>query len=61
MSDWGVGFAMGMVIGLVIGIAAGRKQKPWSELTDKEKKIRIGITVAGAILLIAGVIAFFLV
>lgn len=57
MSDWGVGFAIGIVTGLAIGLVAGRKQKPWSELTEKEKRIRIGIIATIAILVIAGVIA----
>lgn len=55
------GFVIGLVIGMAIGFAAGRKQKPWSELTEREKKIRIG-TIAGlAILVVAGIVVFFLV
>jgi hypothetical protein len=34
MSD----FLLGMVLGIVIGLAIGKKQKPWSELTEEEKK-----------------------
>lgn len=61
MSNWGAGFVIGMAIGFSAGFAAGRKQKPWSELTEKEKKIRIGMIVACAVALVAGVVAFFLV
>lgn len=61
MSDWGVGFAIGIAVGLIIGLIAGRRQKPWSELTDKEKKIRMGIIAILAISFIAGIVVFFLV
>ena len=33
------GFIIGLAIGLSIGFSAGRKQKPWSELTEKEKRL----------------------
>jgi len=39
---WGAGFATGIGVGFVSGLVVGRlgvKQKPWSELTDKEKKL----------------------
>lgn len=39
-------------------VAAGRKQRPWSELTDKEKKVRIGIMVALGLAVIAGFVVF---
>ena len=42
MSDWGTGLAIGMGVGLTMG----KKQKPWSELTEKEKKVRIAIMAA---------------
>jgi len=61
MSDWGAGFATGIAVGLVIGITAGRRQKPWSELTEREKKIRIGIITALGILVIAGIVALLMV
>ena len=62
MSDWGVGYAMGIAVGiaagLAIGLIAGRKQKPWSELSDEERKIRIRLIAAGVVLLVAGVVVF---
>lgn len=58
MSDWGTGFATGIAVGLAIGVAAGRKQRPWSELTEKEKKVRIGIMVALGLAVIAGFVVF---
>ena len=61
MSDWGVGFATGIAVGLAIGLGFGRKQKPWSELTEKQKKLMIWLIAAGVILLAAGVVVFFLV
>jgi hypothetical protein len=56
MSDWGVGYAIGIFTGLAIGLAVGRRQKPWSELTQKEKRIRIGLIAAGVVLLAAGIV-----
>ena len=61
MSDWGAGFAAGIAVGLAIGLATGRKQKPWSELTEKEKRIRIGLIAAGVVVLAAGIVTFWLV
>ncbi len=45
-----------MASGLAIGFVAGRRQKPWSELTQKEKRIRIGLIAAGVVLLAAGIV-----
>ena len=56
MSDWGVGYAIGIFTGLAIGLAIGRRQKRWSELTQKEKRIRIGLIAAGVVLLAAGIV-----
>jgi len=56
MSDWGVGYLLGMASGLAIGFVAGRRQKRWSELTQKEKRIRIGLIAAGVVLLAAGIV-----
>ena len=61
MSDLAVGFAIGIATGLAIGIIATKKEKPWSELSDGEKKIRIGLLVAGVALFIAGIAVFFVV
>ena len=44
-----------------MGFAIGRKQKPWSELTEKEKKIRIGIIASLAILVVAIAVVLFVV
>ena len=51
---------LGLVIGLSIGIAIGRRQKPFSELTAKEKKITIGIMVGLGVLVVLGIVTFFL-
>jgi len=56
MSDLGVGFAIGITVGLAIGFVVGRRQKPWSELTQKEKRIRIGLIAAGVVLLVVGAV-----
>jgi fructose-specific phosphotransferase system IIC component len=56
MNDWGVGYAIGLFTGLAIGLIAGRRQKRWSELNRKEKRIRVGLIAAGVALLLAGII-----
>jgi len=38
---WGAGFATGIGVGFGLGLVVGSltmKRKPWSELTEKEKK-----------------------
>jgi len=34
-------------------VSAGSKQRPWSELTDREKKVRIAILAALGVAVIA--------
>jgi len=46
------GYVIGFIIGLSCGFAIGRKQKPWSELTDIQKKIMAGITILLVILVL---------
>jgi len=60
------GFSIGMLLGFIvgvgagtgIGIAIGAKQKPWSELSEKEKKLRVASITAGGVLWVAGVVVF---
>ena len=57
---WGAGFATGIGVGFVLGLIVGRlgvKQKPWSEMTEKEKKTRKIAIGAGSFLLLLGIIA----
>ena len=61
MSDWGVGAATGIGVGLVIGLIAGRRSKPWSEQTARQRNITKGLIAAGVVLLIAGIVVFLLV
>jgi hypothetical protein len=59
----GAGFATGLATGFAFGLIVGSltaKQKSWSELTGKEKKIRIWLVVAGIVLLLAGIITLLL-
>ena len=56
MIGWILGLAGGMGIGISIGISIGKKQKPWSELTDSEKNTRIAFITAGVVLLVAGIV-----
>jgi hypothetical protein len=62
LSDFVVGFVIGIPIGTAIGIAIeiaiDIQQKPWSELTDEEKKIRKNALFVGTMSLIIGVIVF---
>ena len=58
---WGAGFATGIGLGFVLGLVVGRlgvKQKPWSELTLKEKKTRKILTGVLVFLALLGVVAF---
>jgi len=61
MSDFIVGFVLGVPIGTAIGIALeiaiGIQQKPWSELSEEEKKIRKNALFIGFLTLVIGVIA----
>lgn len=61
MSEFAVGIPMGMVIGIAmglsIGIIIGKKQKPWSELTEEEKRQRKFLIGAGFIILVFGFLA----
>ena len=60
---WGAGFATGIGVGFAIGLIVGSltvKQKSWSELTQKERRVRIWVVAAGVILLVAGVVALLL-
>jgi hypothetical protein len=49
-----LGLAIGFTIGLNLGINIGKKQKPWSELTDEERRQRKLLIGAGLIILIIG-------
>jgi Mg/Co/Ni transporter MgtE len=62
MSDLVVGYIMGMAVGIAagfaIGFAASKQQKPWSELTEQEKKLRKLLIGAGVALLVLGAMVF---
>lgn len=47
-----------LVLVYLLELPLGKKQKPWSELTDTEKKILIASITAGVVLLVAGVVVF---
>jgi hypothetical protein len=51
-----IGIAIGIMIGISIGIAIGKKQKPWSELTEEEKRTKKLLIGIGVIMLIIGVL-----
>ena len=51
-----IGMAIGIAIGLNIGIAIGKKQKPWYELTDEEKRKRKVLIGSGIIILVFGLL-----
>ena len=61
---WGAGFATGIGVGFAIGLIVGRlgaKQKSWSELSDRERKLRVGLIALGVMALAAGIVVFILV
>ena len=49
-----IGIAIGIAIGISLGISIGKKQKPWSELTEEEKRNRMILIGVGIIILIFG-------
>lgn len=56
-------FALGVIIGWSLGFLAGRSEssfKPWSELTEKEKRIRMTLIFVAVIMLILGIVGAFL-
>ncbi|KYK29771.1 hypothetical protein AYK20_00105 [Thermoplasmatales archaeon SG8-52-1] len=61
MSDFVIGIPIGMAIGIAIGInlgiIIGKKQKPWSELTEEEKRQRKVLIGTGLIILLIGFFA----
>ena len=60
MSDWGAGFAIGVIVGWIIGFTATRgRQRRWAEMSQREKRVRIGLVAAGVLLLLAGIIVYF--
>ena len=63
MSDFVIGFItavpFGTALGIAFEVAHGIYQKPWSELSEKEKKGRKNTIGAGMISLLIGIIIFF--
>ena len=47
---------IGIAIGISIGIAIGKKQKPWAEMTDAERRTHKLVIGAGVIILVIGVL-----
>ena len=62
MNDFIIGFVTGIPIGTAVGIAIeialGISQKPWSELTEEEKRLRKNAIGLGMITLLLGIIVF---
>lgn len=61
MNDW-VLFILGAMVGIGLGsyfTAIAKPQKPWSELTRKDKKIRIWLLSVGILSLIVGVVVLY--
>ena len=56
INEIGIGMIIGLVIGFSMGIIIGKKQKPYSEMNEKEKKIHKIVISTGIILLTIGVI-----
>lgn len=56
MVGYGLGLVIGFAAGIGVGISIGKKQKPWSELTAAEKKLRIISIAAGGVIFVALVV-----
>jgi len=60
MKDWILPL-LTFFIGIGVGsyfTSLAKMHRPWSELTEREKRWRIGFTVTGVILLISGIVVF---
>jgi F0F1-type ATP synthase membrane subunit c/vacuolar-type H+-ATPase subunit K len=55
----GTGLAVGLAAGIAIGLAAGKKQKPWSELSESEKKLKFSLMIFLGLMVLAGFVAWF--
>ena len=55
MDVWGVGYTLGIATGLAIGLIYSRNLKPWSALSSKERKIRIGLISVVIVLLVVAI------
>ena len=53
------GLLIGLALGFSLGISIGKKQKPWSDLTPEEKRLRTVLIIVGVVLVILGIIGFF--
>ena len=59
MDDWVVGYLVGFITGGAFGWTIGRRQKQFSELSANQRKLMIGLTAAGVVLLaVLAIIAF---
>jgi hypothetical protein len=56
--DISLGILIGIFIGYLFGIIIWNNQKPWSELTEEEKRSRKILIGTGIIILIFGIITF---
>ena len=54
------GFVLGLAVGITTGIIPGRRQKPFSEMSDSEKRLRIGLVAVLSISAVAGIVVAFL-
>ncbi len=57
---WGAGFAAGIGVGFALGLVVGGvgvRQKPWSELTEREKTTRKMVIGACSFFLLLGILA----
>jgi len=62
MKDWILPL-LTFFIGIGVGsyfTSLAKMHKPWSELTEREKRLRIGLLITGVILLISGIVVFIL-
>ena len=62
MADF-IGMTLGIIIGIGIGLYFGmisKSQKPWSELTKKEKKRILIFLIIGCIAFFLGIVTYFL-
>lgn len=62
MKDWIIPL-LTFFVGIGVGsyfTSLAKLNKPWSELTEGEKRLIIGLLIAGVILLLIGIVVFIL-
>jgi len=53
-------YVIGLTTGIAIGVAAGKKQKPWSQLSTTQKRFKITLVILLGFGVFLGLVTWFL-